>query len=79
MSKDSKHTLIITDWVNGRLTVEQLFIDTFQDSLTESMKYTGEIKIYNEHDEIVHSEKRERKKHHDHDDDDDHDHHHQYA
>ena len=50
------YKLDVTKWINGRLRKVTLKFKTYSETLAESHKHQGKIKIYNHHGELVHQE-----------------------
>lgn len=54
--KKEKYILKISKWIEGRLQFQIHEFESLEESLIESKKHKGIIKIYNDNDELVHSE-----------------------
>ena len=59
--KNKDYSVIIFDWIEGVLTKTEYFFETIEEAKKFVETQTGDIKIYNQDKQVVHSEKKEKK------------------
>ena len=59
--KNKDYSVVIFDWIEGTLTKTEYFFETIDEAKNFVETQTGDIKIYNQDKQVIHSEKREKK------------------
>ena len=67
-----KHTVKVSKWKGGRLQTERHEFDELEDAIKSAKFFTGRVKIYDKHKELVQDERREEEHEHEHE------HHHEH-